>query len=383
MTYLVGRARLPIFIAFAAAGLVLLIACTNIANLLLVRAMGREREMAVRSALGAGRRRLLQQQVAESLVLTLAGGAFGLVFAVWLSRILLAYEPDILPLKDSIAFDLPVLLFALGVSLVTGVVFGLVSALHRIPSLSGALKEGGAQLGEGHRQNRLRMALVGSQIALALTLLVAAGLLTKALYQLTRVDPGFRPADVYSSHIILGSKYRVTEESNADEVEEESPPLKAPTSKQGGDSNGRTTRFAESPDFDCPNGITFDASGYFIVASFNNGYLVRVSPDGEAETWVEVPEGRNAHLAATEDGLYVTKIESNRIYRIDHAGTIEAFAGTGELGLDDGPALEATLARPNGIAVSPDGRLLYVNNLEGPWRGSEPTNIILRRIALP
>ncbi len=149
------------------------------------------------------------------------------------------------------------------------------------------------------------------------------------------------------------------------------------------DSNGTTTRFAESPDFDCPNGITFDPSGYFIVASFNNGYLVRVSPDGEAETWVEVPEGRNAHVAATEDGLYVTKIESNRIYRIDRAGTIEAFAGTGELGLDDGPALEATFARPNGIAVSPDGRALYVNNLEGPWRGSEPTNIILRRIELP
>ncbi len=98
---------------------------------------------------------------------------------------------------------------------------------------------------------------------------------------------------------------------------------------------------------------------------------------------MEVPEGRNAHVAATEHGLYVTKIESNRIYRIDRAGTIEAFAGTGELGLDDGPVLEATLARPNGIAVSPDGRALYVNNLEGPWRSSEPTNIILRRIELP
>ena len=101
------------------------------------------------------------------------------------------------------------------------------------------------------------------------------------------------------------------------------------------DTDGRTTRFAESPDFDCPNGITFDPSGDFIVASFGNGYLVRVSPDGEAETWVEVPEGRNAHVAATAHGLYVAKIESNRIYRIDRAGTIEAFAGTGELGLDE------------------------------------------------
>ncbi len=149
------------------------------------------------------------------------------------------------------------------------------------------------------------------------------------------------------------------------------------------DSHGRTTRFAQSPDFDCPNGITLDPSGYFVVASFNNGYLVRVSPDGEATTWLEVPEGRNAHLVATEHGLYVTKIESNRIYRVDRAGTIEAFAGTGELGFDDGPALESTLSRPNGIAVSLDGRALYVNNLEGPWRGSEPTMIVLRRIELP
>ena len=144
----------------------------------------------------------------------------------------------------------------------------------------------------------------------------------------------------------------------------------------------RVERFAESPDFDCPNGITFDPSGYFVVASFNTSYLVRISPDGEAETWLEVPEGRNAHVAATEHGLFVTKIESNRIYLIDRAGGIAPFAGTGELGLEGGPALEATFSRPNGIAVSHDGRSLYVNNLEGPWRAGEPTTIILRRIGL-
>ena len=216
--HLVGSARLPLLIAFAAAGLVLLIACTNIANLLLVRATGREREIAVRSALGAGRRRLVQQQVAESLVLTLVGGLFGLLFALSLSRILLAYEPGILPLKDAVAFNVPVLLFAFGASLVTGVAFGLVSALHRAPSLSAALKESGAQVGGSGRQNRVRMALVGSQLALALTLLVGAGLLTKALHQLSGVDPGFRPEGLYSSHIILGGKYRVSEGSDAERV---------------------------------------------------------------------------------------------------------------------------------------------------------------------
>jgi len=216
--HLVGSTRLPILLAFGAAGLVLLIACTNIVNLLLVRAVGREREMAVRSALGAARSRLLQGQLAESLVLTLTGGGLGLVFAIWLSWILLAHEPGILPLKDAIVFDVPVLAFALGASLVTGIVFGLVSALHRIPSLAAALKEGGAALGEGRRQNRVRMVLVGAQIALALTLLVGAGLLTKALHELTRVDPGFRPEGVYSSHIILGGKYLVTEASDAEAV---------------------------------------------------------------------------------------------------------------------------------------------------------------------
>lgn len=149
------------------------------------------------------------------------------------------------------------------------------------------------------------------------------------------------------------------------------------------DTQGRATRFAQSPDFDCPNGIALDASGYFVVASFNNGYLVRVSPEGETTTWLEVPEGRNAHVVSTEYGLFVTKIESNRIYRIDRAGKLEPFAGTGELGVDDGPALEATLSRPNGIAVSPDGRALYVNNLIGQWRGSERTAIVLRRIEIP
>jgi sugar lactone lactonase YvrE len=148
------------------------------------------------------------------------------------------------------------------------------------------------------------------------------------------------------------------------------------------DSRGQASRFAQSPDFACPNGITFDPSGYFVVASFNNGYLVRVSPEGETSTWVDVPEGRNAGVVATELGVFVTKIESNRIYRIDRAATIEAFAGTGELGFKDGPALESMLSRPSGIAVAPDWRTLYVNNLDGPWRGSEPTKIVLRRIEL-
>jgi sugar lactone lactonase YvrE len=144
----------------------------------------------------------------------------------------------------------------------------------------------------------------------------------------------------------------------------------------------RVQRFATSADFDCPNGIAVDTNGDLIVASFENGRLVRVSSNGTARAWVDVPEGRNAHVAVAKDAIYVTKIESNRIYQIDRSGKAEPFAGTGEQGLEDGNALDATLSRPNGIALSADGRTLYVNNLEGPWRGTKPTKIHLRRISL-
>lgn len=216
--HLVGGARTALLVAFAAVGCVLLIACTNVANLVLVRAMDREREVAVQTALGAGRRRLIQSRIAETLVLTLSGGAVGLVLAAWLRWILLSYEPGILPLREAIAFDVPVLLFALAVSVAIGTVLGLASLFHRVPSLTAALKEGGAQVGGSTRQNRVRMTLLASQIALTLAILVGAGLLTEALYELSRVDPGFRPDGVYGSHIVLGAAYQVTEASDPDEV---------------------------------------------------------------------------------------------------------------------------------------------------------------------
>ena len=137
---IVGSARTPLYIAFAAVGLVFLIACTNIANLLLVRATGREREMAVRTALGAGRRRLFRQQMTESLVLTMVGGGAGLVVAFWMTSLLLAYEPGILPRADMVGFGPPVLLFALVASALTGMVFGAVATLHRSSGLPSALR---------------------------------------------------------------------------------------------------------------------------------------------------------------------------------------------------------------------------------------------------
>jgi sugar lactone lactonase YvrE len=144
----------------------------------------------------------------------------------------------------------------------------------------------------------------------------------------------------------------------------------------------RVERWAESPDLECPNGIALDVDGHPVVVSFRNGHVLKLARDGTARRLVSLP-GPNAHVAAASDALYVTQIEDNRVYRVDRTGHATPYAGTGEPGLKDGPVPEAALARPNGIAVAPDERALLVNNLVGPWRGSEETRIVLRRIELP
>ena len=141
--------------------------------------------------------------------------------------------------------------------------------------------------------------------------------------------------------------------------------------------------FATSPDFECPNGIVRDDDGSLIVVSYGNGFVVAVAPDGSTRRLADLPEGGNAHVAIDDEAIYVTKIAANRIYRVARDGAFEPFAGSGALGLDDGPLLEATLARPNGIALSADGRALWVNNLDGPWKTDQPTRLVLRRIDLP
>lgn len=206
--HLSGNARLPLLVAFAAVGMVLLIACTNLANLLLIRTMGRQREIALRAAIGAGRRRLMQYQIAESFILTAAGGAAGLVLAYGLSHVLLLYEPGILPRKDNIAIGFPAIIFTLGIALIAGLVFGIIPTFRRGTSLGATLKDGGSAVGGSLRQNRLRMVLAGSQLATALALVVGAGVMARGVRELSRVDPGFRPEGLYSSHIILGREYR-------------------------------------------------------------------------------------------------------------------------------------------------------------------------------
>jgi putative ABC transport system permease protein len=201
---LIGSIRRPLLLLLGAVGFVLLIACANVANLMLARGATREREMALRSALGASRGRVVRQLLTESAVLASAGAAAGLVLAFWLLRLLLSLSPPGTPGLEKIGIDIYVLGFTLLAAALTGVLFGLVPALQLSKAnLNHSLKDTGKGVSGGSRGGRLRGALVISEIALALILLIGSGLLMKSFILLQRVDPGFNPDHLVTLRVIL------------------------------------------------------------------------------------------------------------------------------------------------------------------------------------
>jgi putative ABC transport system permease protein len=198
-----GDARPALLVLLAAVAFVLLIACANVAGLLLARASARHREFAIRAALGAGRARLVRQQLTESLLLALLGGAAGLLLAMWGTDLLAAAAPPGIPRVSEVGVDGRVLSFTLGLSLITGVLFGLAPALQASRAdLNESLKEGGRG-GAGPRRHRARAVLVVAEVALALVLLAGAGLLLRSFQRLQAIDPGFDPREVLAVEIEL------------------------------------------------------------------------------------------------------------------------------------------------------------------------------------
>jgi putative ABC transport system permease protein len=328
---LVGDVQPALLVLLGAVGFVLLIACANVANLLLARSTGRAREIAVRGALGAGRWRVARQLITESLLLALLGGGAGLLIAVWAVGLLRGLPLQEIPRIDELAIDLRVLAFTFAASLVTGALFGLAPVLRASRlSLLEALKEGARGSSLSFAAGRAHGLLVAGQFALSLVLLAGAGLLLKSFGLLLRVDPGFRPQSVLTLQISLpGSTYPEPERvrrfyaelrervSGLPEVESAGLVGILPFSQQETEDSftveGRESEYRKSPSIAGlrpVSGAYFDAMGIPLIGgrTFSETDLadaapVTIIPQSMArQYWPEGAVGRRVKRGRPDDG---------------------------------------------------------------------------------
>jgi len=264
---LLGGSQTPLFILFGAVGFVLLIACANVANLLLVRAAAREKEIALRTALGASRVRIARQMITESLLLSIAGGALGALLATWGVEALVRLGEGSIPRTANVRIDATVLAFTFLISLATGLLFGLAPALRTVRvNLIDSLKDGLRGSGEGALRNRTRSLLVVLESAIAVMLLIGAGLLIRSLIALQNVDPGFDANNVLTMRITLPRQKYDTPEKSANFFGQ------LETRLAGLPGVESEALISELPLSNQPNDMPFTVEGRPPVASISEGF---------------------------------------------------------------------------------------------------------------
>jgi predicted permease len=281
---LVGKVQTTLLVLLGAVGLVLLIGCVNIANLLLARASGRRREMAIRLALGAGRRRLVMQLLTESVLLSFIGGIVALVVVALLMKVLIGFLPAEMPRVNEIGISATVLIFVFVISTLTGLLFGLVPALQTSrPNVVDNLKDGTLGSGTGVAHQRFRNGLVVVEFALSLVLMIAAGLLLKSFSRLLEVNPGFDPQNITLSRIWLPvpnnpekDQYRDVKKRSAFTKEVLQKAKALPAVKYAAITNGNAVPMGGGPQFSGPFTVEDQAS---LDSSVPTAQGVAVSPD--------------------------------------------------------------------------------------------------------
>jgi putative ABC transport system permease protein len=304
VAYVIGNIRETLWILFAAVGVVLIVACANVANLFLVRAEKRQQELAMRAALGASRGRLARVLLSESVLLALAGGALGLVMAHATLVLLRRLAPPQLARVDEIGFGPAVLLFTLTISLLSGVLFGLIAVVKFGRPGTTALKEGGRSASDAPGRHRTRNALVIAQVALALVLLIVSGLMMRTVVAMRQVQPGFtRPEAVQTFRLsmpaaLIGDPQQVarTHESIAQRLTQVPGVVSvglASSITMDGENNGNTINVE---DFPVPDGTL---APLFRFKSFGPGYFETMGNRlvaGRSITWAEVHARRQVIL---------------------------------------------------------------------------------------
>ena len=281
---LVGEARPGLQLLLVTVGLLLLIACANVANLMLARATTRDRELAIRAALGAARGRLVRQVLTESLVLAFAGGALGLLLAAWGVDALPALLGNRLPRAETVGVDLPVVLFALGSTAVTALCFGVIPALHAAGGGETALKDGARTVAGTVRARRMLHTIAAAEVALAVVVLVGASLLVRSFVTLVHREPGFQVDGLLSFNVQF-----ITQKSDEDRARLAEHVRERVSELPGVTKAGGSTGF---PPVTAQRGTNFEVEGRTLTPAESGALFIAATPDYFAAAGTPVRRGR-------------------------------------------------------------------------------------------